>query len=149
MIAAPFSHIALNCRDMAATERFYARYFGFRRARVIDLGEDQIVFLKAGPVYLELFRATDATPAPVADHDGPAWPGVRHLAFQVADVDAKLAEIGADAHVSLGPLAFDDLIPGWKTAWIRDPDGLIVEISQGFVGQKNPPALAMEPAAVG
>src|SRR5688572_4101973 len=97
MIKTTFSHIALNCRDMATVERFYTRYFGFRRARVIELGDDKIVFLKSGSMYLELFRATEKAPTPPAHNDGPAWPGVRHLAFQVADVDAKLNEIGVDA----------------------------------------------------
>jgi glyoxylase I family protein len=142
MIPAAFAHVALNCRDIAQTERFYTEHFGFRRARVIDLGEDKIVFLRSGAMYLELFRATDPAPTPAPEHDGPAWPGVRHIAFQVDDLDAKLEEIGADALVSLGPLEFDSFIPGWKTVWVRDPDGLIVEISQGFVDQANVPAAA-------
>ena len=136
-----FAHVALNCRNMAAVEAFYTRHFEFRRARVIELGPGkQIVFLKAGAVYLELFDATDEPPFAPPQNDGPAWPGVRHLAFQGDDVDEKLAEIGIDAEVTLGPLSFDGFIPGWKTAWIRDPEGNIVEISQGFVDQKNPPA---------
>ena len=136
-----FAHVALNCRDTAAVETFYTRHFGFRRARVIELGpNNQIVFLKAGAVYLELFQATEESPVPPAENDGHAWPGVRHLAFQVDDVDEKLAEIDYDAEVTLGPLEFNDFIPGWKTAWVRDPEGNIVEISQGFVDQKNPPA---------
>jgi glyoxylase I family protein len=140
-----FAHVALNCRDLAETESFYSRHFGFRRARVIELGPDnQIVFLKSGAVYLELFQATGEAPFEQPENDGPAWPGVRHLAFQVDDVDEMLAEIGADAEVTLGPLAFDDFIRGWKTAWVRDPDGNIVEISQGFVDQKNPPAATYE-----
>jgi glyoxylase I family protein len=139
MIKATFSHVALNCRDMEAVERFYTRHFGFRRARVIELGNDQIVFLKSGSVYLELFRATEPAPTSPAENDGPKWSGVRHLAFQVANVDAKLAELGADAHVNLGPFEFNDFIPGWRTVWVRDPEGNVVEISQGFVDQKNPP----------
>jgi len=135
-----FSHIALNCRDMAAVEQFYRRHFGFRRARVIDLGAEQIVFLKSGNMYLELFRATQAAPAAAPEKDGHPWAGVRHLAFQVDDVEEKLAEIGHDANVSLGPMAFDSFIPGWKTVWLRDPEGNIVEVSQGFVDQVNPPA---------
>jgi glyoxylase I family protein len=140
MIKTTFAHVALNCRDIVAVERFYTRYFGFRRARVVDVGADQIVFLKSGSVYLELFRATEAAPAQPAQNDGPVWPGVRHVAFQVTDVDAKLAELGSDARVNLGPLEFNDFIPGWKSVWIRDPEGNVVEISQGFVDQENPPA---------
>src|SRR5262245_45749680 len=135
-----FSHIALNCRDMAATERFYTTHFGFHRARVIDLGADKIVFLKSGDVYLELFKASGTTPFQT-EKDGPAWPGIRHLAFQVDDVDATLADVGHDAQVTLGPLDFDSFIPGWRTAWVRDPDGNIVEISQGFT---DDPAIECE-----
>jgi glyoxylase I family protein len=144
MIKTIFAHVALNCRDMAAVERFYTRYFGFRRARVIELGEDQIVFLKCGNMYLELFRATEAGPVPPPQNDGPTRAGVRHLAFQVTDVDAKLVELGKDARINLGPLEFNDFIPGWKTVWVRDPEGNVVEISQGFVDQENPPALRDE-----
>jgi glyoxylase I family protein len=146
MIKTAFAHVALNCRDMATTERFYTKHFGFRRARVIDLGEDQIVFLKSGNVYLELFRASEQSPTATAKNDGPAWPGVRHLAFQVDNVDAKLDELGKEARINLGPLEFNDFIPGWKTVWIRDPDGNVVEVSQGFVDQENPPAASDVPA---
>jgi glyoxylase I family protein len=136
-----FSHIALNCRDMQATEQFYARYFGFQRARVVDLGADQIVFLKLGSVYLELFQAQGINPAAAPEKDGSTWPGIRHIAFQVENVDATLLEIGEAAPISLGPFSFDEFIPGWRTVWIRDPDGNIVEISQGFVDQESPPQL--------
>ncbi len=136
-----FSHIALACRDPSATERYYSAHFGFRRARVIPLGAEQIVFLKAGSVYLELFQAHGESPAPAPEKDGPAYPGVRHLAFQVDDVDAALAALGATAEVTLGPLSFDAFIPGWRTVWVRDPDGNIVEISQGYVDEASPPPL--------
>ncbi|MBE2271758.1 MAG: VOC family protein, partial [Anaerolinea sp.] len=68
--------------------------------------------------------------------------GVRHLAFKVDSIDAKLAEMGSDAQVTLGPLDFSDFIPGWRTVWVADPEGNIVEISEGFRDQENPPALA-------
>jgi glyoxylase I family protein len=134
-----FSHVAISSKDPIATEQFYTKHFGFRRARVIPLGEDQIVFLKSGNVYLELFQAKEDAPVPAPKADGPGYPGWRHIAFQVDDVDAKLAAIGADAQVTFGPLSFDDFIPGWRTAWIADPDGNIVEISQGYTDQENPP----------
>jgi glyoxylase I family protein len=136
-----FHHMGVMCSDMAASERFYSKHFGFRRARVAPLGgDDRIVFLKSGSCYLELFRATQASPAPAAGGPGPEYPGWRHLAFIVDDVDAKLAEMGADAKVTAGPMDFDAFIPGWRTVWIADPDGNIVEISQGFVDQEDPPA---------
>jgi len=47
-----FHHMAIACQDPQAIEQFYSQYFGFRRARVIPLGDTQIVFLKNGPAYL-------------------------------------------------------------------------------------------------
>ncbi|GAA4400394.1 VOC family protein [Nibrella viscosa] len=139
-----FSHIALSCTDPIAIEKFYTKHFGFRRGRVIPLGDDnQIVFLKNDQnVYLELFKADAERPAAKVDAgDGPHYSGVRHLAFQVDDVDAKVADMGDEAVITLGPLAFDAFIPGWKTAWVKDPEGNIVEISQGYVDEENPQPL--------
>ncbi|MFI5863056.1 VOC family protein [Streptomyces sp. NPDC051546] len=127
-----WSHVGLNCADQKTTEEFYTRYFGFTRARVVDLGEARIIFLRQGDVYLELFAAGTDQAAP-AQHDGPAAAGrMRHLAFQTDSVDAFLATLGEAAEVTLGPLDFDDFICGWRTVWVRDPDGVIVEVSQGF-----------------
>lgn len=140
-MATTFSHVALSCGDPIATERFYTKHFGFTRARVIPLGAQQIVFLKSGNVYLELFSAEGTRPAPPAVADGPHYAGVRHIAFTVDSVDAVIAAMGADAKVTLGPLSFDDFIPGWRTVWVADPDGNIVEISQGYTDQANVPQL--------
>jgi glyoxylase I family protein len=142
MSALTFSHVAISCKDPLATERFYSKYFGFKRARVIPLGTDQIVFIKSGDTYLELFRAKERAPIPPAGQDGPWHPGWRHIAFQVDNVDAKLAEMDEDARITLGPMDFDAFIPGWRTVWVADPDGNIVEISQGYVDQENPPLLS-------
>lgn len=130
-----FSHVALSCADPVQTERFYTRHFGFQRARAIPLGEgNEIVFLKnSQPVYLELFRADAEHPGfPAATNDGPHYAGIRHLAFQVDDVAATVDAMGSEADITLGPLDFSDFIPGWKTVWLKDPDGNIVEISQGY-----------------
>ena len=140
MASLAFHHMGLVCSDMAATERFYTRHFGFARARVAPLGDgNQIVFLKSGSLYLELFKATEANPASPATGDGPTHPGWKHLAFKVDDVDATLAAMGDDAKVTAGPMGFDAFIPGWRTVWVADPDGNIVEISQGFVDEDHPP----------
>ena len=136
-----FSHVALNCKDPIAVEKFYTKYFGFTRGRVIPLGDSQLVFIKSGNVYLELF-STSENGATFEKDGSPAQGVVRHIAFQVDDVDAKLAEMGDDARITLGPLDFGDFIPGWRTVWVSDPAGNIVEISQGYVDQDNPPPLA-------
>ena len=138
-----FAHMGLSARDLRATEAFYTKHFGFRRARVVSLGADEIIFLKtaAGDLSFELFKAVGEPPAPPVMGDGPAYPGFRHLAFQVESVDEKLREMGADARVTQGPMDFDAFIPGWRTVWVADPDGRIIEISQGYKDQDNPPPM--------
>lgn len=127
-----WSHVALNCRDQQATEDFYREWFSFERARVVPLGGEQIIFLRQGDVYLELFHTTAGTiKKPTVD--GPQNAGVvRHIAFQTDDLDAFLRRIGDAVPVSLGPLSFENFIPGWRTVWLIDPDGVIVEVSQGY-----------------
>ena len=126
-----WSHVALNCRDVGATEKFYQEWFGFQRARSVDLGDSAIVFLRRGDAYLELFGASDGTQV-FGTADGPKDPGtVRHLAFQTDDLDGFL-DRAADLPVSLGPLSFEDFLPGWRSVWFTDPDGVVVEVSQGF-----------------
>lgn len=130
-------HMGLVCRDAAAVERFYTDCFGFRRARVVGEGGGEVVFLRHGDFYLELFHATAESPAAAASGAGPDYPGWRHLAFRVDDVDATLAAMGPDARITAGPMSFDEVIPGWRTVWVADPDGNIVEISQGYVDQED------------
>jgi glyoxylase I family protein len=132
-----WSHVALNCADQAATAGFYRRWLGFEQVRCVELGDSQILFLRNGETLLELFPATgDRLFEPA--QDGPANAGViRHLAFTTDSVDAFLAELGDEAPVSLGPLDFSDYIPGWRTVWLLDPDGVIVEVSQGYRDQDD------------
>lgn len=148
-------HIAFTCKDPIALERYYTKNFGFQRARVAKLDNEpqgrQIVFIKLGNVYLELFQADEPSPVPppaanwpnYPGKDGPAYPGFRHLAFKVDDVEAQLAAMGEDGKrtITLGPLRFDAFIPGWKSVWLADPEGNIVEISQGFKDEEEPPPL--------
>jgi glyoxylase I family protein len=130
-----WSHVGLNCVDQRETEEFYTRWFGFRRARVVEADGDRVIFLRRGDVYLELFT-TAAGQASRPEGAGPEHPGTaRHIAFQVADVDAFLAEADGKLPISLGPLSFDSVIPGWKTVWVTDPDGMVVEVSQGYTDQ--------------
>ena len=136
-----FSHIGLSCKDPLATERFYSRHFGFRRARVYLPGPGQVVVIRSGILELELFPSTEERPSPAVGGAGQDYPGVRHVAFLVDDLEGKLAEMGADAKVTLGPLDMGQFIPGMRVAWLSDPEGNIVELNQGYVDEENPPGL--------
>lgn len=132
-----WSHVGLNCRDIDTTARFYTELFGFRPAREVALGDDRILFLRQGSAYLELFAAAGQLRS--GEGDGPHQAGtVRHLAFTVENVDAFLAAHRSAGEPTLGPLDFDDFVPGWRSVWLSDPDGVVVEVSQGY---QDDPAL--------
>jgi glyoxylase I family protein len=139
-------HIGLNCSDPLTIERWYAKHFGFERKRVYLPGPDQVVVIGNGGVALELFPAQLSSelgeaPPPRGENDGPTFPGVRHLAFLVDDLDAKLTEMGDDARLTLGPLDMGGFIEGMRVAWITDPEGNIVELNQGYEDETAPPPL--------
>jgi glyoxylase I family protein len=142
-----FSHMAMCCRDPEAVERFYSKHFGFKRARVYAPGKDQVVMIKSDGIYLEIFPATKEAPASPVGGAGPEYVGWRHLAFLVTDLDGKLAEMGGDAKVTLGPLDMSEFIPNMRVVWLADPEGNIVELNQGYVDEANPPALEDERTA--
>lgn len=141
MATTSFSHVAMVCKDPIAVEKFYTKHFGFRRGRVYLPGPGQVVVINSGNLSLEIFPATQESKQPPAGGAGPEYPGWRHLAFLVNDLDAKLKEMGADARITLGPLDMGQFIPGMRVAWLADPEGNIVELNQGYVDEKNPPPL--------
>jgi glyoxylase I family protein len=125
--------------DPLAVEQFYTKHFGFKRARVYTPGPNQVVMLKSGNVYLELFFATAPAPAPQVGGAGPEYPSLRHIAFLVDDLDAALAAMGDDVKITLGPLNMDQFIPGMRVCWVADPAGNIVELNQGYIDEEHPP----------
>lgn len=141
MATTTFLHVGISCKDPIVIERFYTKHFGFKRARVYAPGPGQTVIIRAGALCLELLTATEEKPGFAVGGDGPQFPSWRHIAFLVSNLDEKLAEMGEDARVSLGPIDFSAFIPNHRTAWITDPEGNVVELNQGYVDEAHPPAL--------
>jgi len=137
-------HVGLSCDDPVAIERWYTKHFGFKRGRVYAPGPDQVVMIQANGVYLELFFSKEKPPVPKAGEAGPDYSGFRHFAFLVDDLDAKLAEMGDEAPITLGPLDMSQFIPGMRVAWIADPEGNVVELNQGYVDEESPAPLPAE-----
>jgi hypothetical protein len=74
-----FDHISLNCRDVAAQERFYAKHFGFKRSWTFRPGKpNQFLVPKLGSVRLELYPSD---PAKADQKGGEQGVGFQHLAF--------------------------------------------------------------------
>jgi glyoxylase I family protein len=142
MPSAQFLHVALNCKDPIAIERFYTKHFGFKRARVYEPGPNQVVVITSGSLSLELFPAVGEAPTWPAGKAGPEYQGLRHMAFLVDDLNGKLAELGDHVRVDLGPLEMGQYIQGMRVAWVADPEGNILELNQGYVDEDNPPSLS-------
>jgi glyoxylase I family protein len=137
MVQVSFSHVGVVAKDPLELERFYTKHFGFRRVRVFSRGSEQVVMIRNGPVCLEIFRATEDSPAPSPTGAGPEYPSWKHISFDVDNLEEALGALGNDARVTMGPVALDDLVPGMRIAWIADPEGNIVELNQGYADDRS------------
>ena len=130
-------HLAFNCKDRAAQERFYTKHLGFRRARVFNAGTpDEFVMLRLGGTCLELFQAKGLPPSAQASEQ-PV--GFKHLAFEVPDIEAKVGEIKAAGIQTPGIIDCSSVVPGLRICFFRDPEGNPIELMQGWSDDPNPP----------
>src|SRR3954466_13601121 len=120
-------HAAIICSDYARSKRFYTEVLGlrviaeaFREARnsyKLDLA------LPDG-TQLELFSFPNPPPRP----SYPEACGLRHLAFEVADVAATAAGLHAQG-LAGEPIRVDEFT-GQLFTFFADPDGLPLELYQ-------------------
>lgn len=120
-------HTNVRIQDAARSLAFY-RTIGLEHTGTLSLG----------PGYTLLFMTDSAGIAielVVNDTDDPNYdrsPGSGHLGFEVDDLDATLAELdtvlGTKAEV--GPMVPGDRSDLRPVAFVRDPDGMRVELLQ-------------------
>ena len=126
-------HMAFNCRNLAASERFYTKHFGGRRARVFNAGTpNEFVMLRVGSVCVELFQAGNETKAQTG-REQPV--GFKHLAFEVPDLDAAVAALQADGIATDKIIDCSAVVPGMRVCFFNDPDGNRLELMQGYKDQ--------------
>lgn len=110
-------HTAIIVSSEAGVE-FY-KELGFTEENRIDRGYDQIVWLNGYGECLKLF--IDSThPKRVTN---PEALGLRHLAFEVDDVDAEWEKLSRH---NPDPIRVKE--DGKKVFFVKDPDGLPIEI---------------------
>jgi glyoxylase I family protein len=118
-------HIAIIATDYEASKLFYTGVLGFELLGEVYRAERESWMGKLaldGAYIVELF----SFPTPAVR---PTWPeatGLRHLAFEVDDVEATLAELDA-AGVRHEELRVDEHT-GKQMAFFFDPDGLPLEL---------------------
>jgi glyoxylase I family protein len=125
-----FTHIALNCRDKFALEKFYTKHLGFKRCRTFHRGEPgEFFLLKLGSMRLELFsgeKASDSTKG------GEQAVGFKHIAFEVPKLESVLDGLLADG-VDCDPIRdVSHVIPGCRIVFFRDPEGNIIELMENY-----------------
>ncbi len=111
-------HIALRALDVEAMKQFYTHVLGFPvRGEIAGRG---IEFIDIGGTTIELMAAAeDASAAP--DHTR----GFVHLAWEVDDLDATVAELQAKG-IELSVGGISDI----RNAFFSDPDGNRLELFQ-------------------
>lgn len=117
-------HIAIICSDYAASRRFYTEVLGLR-VRHEAFREDRISWkcdLDAGNAELELFSFPSPQPRPTR----PEACGLRHLAFEVEDIEAEIERL-VQHQIEAEPIRTDPYT-GQRFTFFADPDGLPLEL---------------------
>jgi len=117
-------HIAIICSDYAKSKHFYTEILGLEIVREVYRQERdsyKIDLSLNGEYIIELFSFPD----PPKRLSRPEAMGLRHLAFEVEELEAILKEL--EAHqVSYEPTRTDEFT-GKRFTFITDPDGLPIE----------------------
>ena len=118
-------HVAIICADYAVSKRFYTEVLGLRviaeNYRAARESYKLDLALPDGS-QIELF----SFPAAPARPSRPEAQGLRHLSFEVQDVQAAADELRAQA-IAVEPLRVDEFT-GRRFTFFADPDGLPLEL---------------------
>jgi catechol 2,3-dioxygenase-like lactoylglutathione lyase family enzyme len=145
------THVGIAVSDVERSLRFYRDLLGFRFEHDLQVeGEPSdtllrlhgvklhALYLERDGVRIELLRFASPPPPPPRArvmHE----PGLTHLSFRVADLDATLAALRA-----AGERVLDETIiriPEFQAAacFITDPDGQLIELVQAPGDPSAPP----------
>ena len=117
-------HIAIICSDYTRSKTFYTKVLGFDIVREVyrEARDSYKLDLSLNGHYLiELF----SFPNPPARPSRPEACGMRHLAFQVDDLDQVVQEITAQ-NLAIEPIRVDEFT-GKRFTFMADPDDLPIE----------------------
>ncbi len=121
-------HVAIICSDYARSKRFYTETLGLSIVTEVYRQERDSYKLDLavnGTYQLELF----SFPHPPTRLSHPEATGLRHLAFQVKNVERAVAELRAKG-VVVEAIRRDE-VTGKKFTFLRDPDDLPLELYEG------------------
>ena len=130
-----FEHVGMTTSNMDSAVAFYCDLLGLRLAlRKANGGGGELAFLDAGGGMLEIVQpATGA----VRFRDVPmSEAGMRHLTLAYGNVDAMVEKLEA-AGVEIAERPRDAHNPEMirRVAFVRDPDGVLVELIERAPGR--------------
>jgi glyoxylase I family protein len=117
-------HVAIICSDYARSKDFYTRILGLS-ILAETYREERASYkldLDAGNCQIELFSFPD----PPERVSRPEARGLRHLAFEVADVEQAVEALRQEG-VPTEPVRVDELTQK-RFTFFADPDGLPLEL---------------------
>jgi catechol 2,3-dioxygenase-like lactoylglutathione lyase family enzyme len=137
-------HTALSTPDAERLVAFYRDHFGFepafdfrwdeanegfRRTHAGAQTRGRVIMLERGSSRLEIFEYQKPAPRTVRGLPGNADHGIRHLAFEVKEIEREVARLR-----SAGVRFLSDPVPqaNVKVCYGRDPDGNLFELIEYF-----------------
>ena len=117
-------HIAIICSDYAISKTFYTEKLGLTIVREVyrEARDSYKLDLALGEHYIiELF----SFPNPPTRPSRPEACGLRHLAFQVKNIEETVRQLAA-VNIDSEPIRIDEFT-GKKFTFIADPDDLPIE----------------------
>lgn len=123
-------HVAIICSDYERSKAFYTTILPFTVIQETYRSERDSYKLDLavpGGSQIELF----SFPSPPPRSNRPEALGLRHLAFSVNDLNARIAELTSKG-VSVEPVRVDELT-GKRFTFFADPDGLPLELYEASV----------------
>ncbi|EHO80854.1 SMU1112c/YaeR family gloxylase I-like metalloprotein [Fusobacterium ulcerans] len=120
-------HTAIICSNYEKSKDFYVNILGFKILKETYRSERKSYKLDleiAGEYQIELFSFPD----PPERITSPEARGLRHLAFEVDDIENSVKYLN-EKNIVTEPIKID-IVTGKKYTFFRDPDNLPLEICE-------------------
>lgn len=124
MILNKIHHTAIICSNYEKSKYFYVNVLGLKvlRETYREQRDSYKLDLLIGESQIELF----SFPNPPKRPSYPEARGLRHLAFEVNNIEASVKELEAN-NIVVEPIRIDELT-GKKFTFFNDPDELPIEL---------------------
>lgn len=117
-------HIAIICSNYEVSKKFYTEILGLKIIREVyrEARDSYKLDLSIGDSQVELFSFPNSP-------DRPSYPealGLRHLAFEVNNIDEVVSELKFH-NIDVEPIRIDEFT-GKRFTFFSDPDKLPIEL---------------------